>query len=91
MSGNTHFVSIEDTSYGGQIANRIGIKIKSMSLFRNVVVVVCILRNGLLLDTTLLKIEGNDYHEWQGDDSYLVQLILNKLGFVKKIFELPDA
>ena len=62
MSGNTHFVSIEDTSYGGQIANRIGIKIKSMSLFRNVVVVVCILRNGLLLDTTLLKIEGNDYN-----------------------------
>ena len=62
-----------------------------MSLFRNVVVVVCILRGGILLDTNLLKIEGDDYREWQGDDSYLVQFILNKFGFAKKIYELPDA
>lgn len=39
---------------------------------------------GIKLDETTLIIEGEDYLGWSNDDTYLENLVLNKLGLKKK-------
>lgn len=34
--------------------------------------------------TRYIEIKGSEYEDWGNDDSYIIDLILNKLGLIKK-------
>jgi hypothetical protein len=38
--------------------------------------------NNMLISTSYITIEGEDYLNWSNDDNYVIQFVANKLGFV---------
>lgn len=61
---------------------RVSVAVNSIVLFESVSLVVTLYDGEDVLETRLLKFEGEDYKGWKDDDTYLLLLTLERLGFV---------
>ena len=61
---------------------RVSVAVNSIVLFESVSLLVTLFDGENVLETRLLKFEGDDYKGWKDDDTYLLQLTLERLGFV---------
>ena len=60
----------------------IKINIMSLELFKSVTIVVSLLNNNdNIIDNKIIKLEGNDYLNWNNDDNYIKNIVLLKLGY----------
>ena len=59
------------------------ISVISVTLFTSAVIAVTLFdSNGKRIDRTLIKLTGDDYSLWQGDDNYLVTYVNNYISNV---------
>ena len=64
-----------------QITN-IKISVMSLQLFKSVTVVVSLFNNNdNIIDNKIIKLEGNEYSNWNNDDNYIKNIVLLKLGY----------
>lgn len=61
---------------------RVSVSVNSIVLFESVSLIVTLFDGEDVLETRLLKFEGDDYKGWKDDDTYLLKLTLERLGFV---------
>jgi hypothetical protein len=60
----------------------IKINIMSLELFKSVTIVVSLLNNNdNIIDNKIIKLEGNDYLNWNNDDNYIKNTVISKLGY----------
>jgi len=60
----------------------IKINIMSLELFKSVTIVVSLLNNNNnIIDNKVIKLEGDDYLNWNNDDNYIKNMVLSKLGY----------
>jgi hypothetical protein len=60
----------------------IKINIMSLELFKSVTIVVSLLNNNdNIIDNKIIKLEGNDYLNWNNDDNYIKNIVISKLGY----------
>lgn len=60
----------------------IKISIMSIELFKSVTIVVSLLNNDdNIIDNKVIKLEGNDYLNWNNDDNYIKNIVISKLGY----------
>jgi hypothetical protein len=69
---------------------RVSISVNSVILFESVTLLVTLYDGKDLLETRLLKFEGDDYKGWKDDDTYLLRLTLERLGFVSSPESAPE-
>ncbi len=74
-------VNVNDTPYVK--SNTIKIRIMSVELFNSISICASLFENNNLLDNKIFKIEGEEYKDWGNDDTYIIDLILSKLGMTK--------
>ena len=57
-----------------------------LTLFKQAILTIMLLnQSGGLVDIKVLQMNGRDYEQWNNDDNYVVEFVMNKLGFVKPI------
>lgn len=61
---------------------RVSVAVNSIVLFESVSLIVTLYDGEDILETRILKFEGDDYKGWKDDDAYLLRLTLQRLGFV---------
>lgn len=66
------------------VINNIEIRILNISLNNFVDLSVTMKQDGNYVDSKYMRIEGEEYQEWGNDDDYLENLVLQKLGLVRK-------
>ena len=72
--------------YPVKIINRVEIKIFNVELFKSVTVLATLCDDkDYIIDNKQIVIDGDDYANWSNDDSYLIDLVLLKLGLTKKV------
>jgi hypothetical protein len=77
-------VNVNDTPYvKSNTINNIKIRIMSVELFNSISICASLFENNNLLDNKIFKIEGEEYKDWGNDDTYIIDLILSKLGMTK--------
>ena len=77
--------------YPVRIISRIEIQIFNIELFKSVTVVVILCDDkDYVIDNKHIVIDGDDYANWSNNDSYLIDLVLTKLGLTKKVVVVPD-
>ena len=59
---------------------KIKINITSLELFKSVIIVVSLLNNNII-DNKVIKLEGDDYLNWNNDDNYIKNIVISKLGY----------
>ena len=58
------------------------VTVARLELFQSVTVSVLLKNGPTCVGVRTLTFEGPDYLAWNNDDSYLIDLVANKLGFV---------
>ena len=82
---NSLQVDINDFTLDTPVVTKIEIEVMEMALNSHVSFIVRYLNlAGNLLDTKIVKIEGAEYTAW-GDDNYITNLVLTKLGLTKTV------
>jgi hypothetical protein len=77
-------VNVQDSSYvKTNTINKVLIRIMNVDLFNSITVCATLFENTTLVDNKVFKIEGTEYSNWGTDDTYIVDLILSKLGMTK--------
>ncbi len=77
-------VNVQDSSYvKTNTINKVLIRIMNVDLFNSITVCASLFENTTLVDNKVFKIEGTEYSSWGTDDTYIVDLILSKLGMTK--------
>jgi hypothetical protein len=77
-------VNVHDSSYvKTNTINNVIIRIMNVDLFNSITVCASLFENKSLVDNKVFKIEGEEYANWGNDDTYIVDLILTKLGMTK--------
>jgi hypothetical protein len=66
------------------VINNIEIRILNISLNNFVDLSVTMKQDGNYVDSKYMRIEGEEYQAWGNDDDYLENLVLQKLGLVRK-------
>ena len=70
--------------YPVRIIHSIEIQIINLRLFEGVSVMVSLYdENNNIIENKMIDIVGNDYLNWSNDDSYLIDIVLNKLNLMK--------
>ncbi len=83
MSGTT--IDVVDKEYVTvDIVNKVEIRIINLQLGKFVDVSAVLKQNDRYVKNYTFHIEGEEYNSWGNDDEYLKNLILQKLGLVKK-------
>jgi hypothetical protein len=78
-------VNVQDSPYvRTNTINNINIRIISIELFTKLNVCVSLFENSQLVDNVNYQITGEEYSNWGNDDQYIVDLVLTKLGMIKK-------
>lgn len=74
-----------------KIINRVEIRFFNIDLFKSVTVVATLCDDkDYIIDNKHITIDGEEYANWSNDDSYLIDLVLVKLGLTKKTV-VPDV
>jgi hypothetical protein len=61
-----------------------------LTLFKQAILTIMLLnQSGGPVDIKVLQMNGNDYEQWNNDDNYVVEFVMNKLGFVKPVPQPP--
>ena len=77
-------VNVQDSSYvKTNTINKVLIRIMNVDLFNSMTVCASLFENTSLVDNKVFKIEGTEYSNWGTDDTYIVNLILSKLGMTQ--------
>jgi hypothetical protein len=77
-------VNVQDSSYvKTNTINKVLIRIMNVDLFNSITVCASLFENTSLVDNKVFKIEGTEYSNWGTDDTYIVNLILSKLGMTQ--------
>jgi len=77
-------VNVQDSSYvKTNTINNIIIRIMNVDLFNSITICASLFENKSLVDNKVYKIEGEEYSNWGNDDTYIVNLILTKLGMTR--------
>ncbi len=77
-------VNVQDSSYvKTNTINKVLIRIMNVDLFNSITVCASLFENTTLVDNKVFKIEGTEYSNWGTDDTYIVDLILSKLGMTQ--------
>jgi hypothetical protein len=77
-------VNVQDSSYvKTNTINNVKIRIMNVDLFNSITVCASLFENKSLVDNKVYKIEGEEYSNWGNDDTYIVNLILTKLGMTR--------
>ncbi len=77
-------VNVQDSSYvKTNTINKVMIRIMNVDLFNSITVCASLFENTTLVDNKVFKIEGSEYSNWGTDDTYIVDLILSKLGMTQ--------
>jgi hypothetical protein len=77
-------VNVQDSSYvKTNTINKVLIRIMNVDLFNSITVCASLFENTTLVDNKVFKIEGEEYSNWGTDDTYIVNLILSKLGMTQ--------
>ncbi len=77
-------VNVQDSSYvKTNTINKVLIRIMNVDLFNSMTVCASLFENTSLVDNKVFKIEGEEYSNWGTDDTYIVNLILSKLGMTQ--------
>jgi hypothetical protein len=66
------------------VINNIEIRILNISLNNFVDLSVTMKQDGNYVDSKYMRIDGQEYQAWGNDDDYLENLVLQKLGLVRK-------
>ncbi len=83
MSGTT--IDVVDKEYVTvDIVNKVEIRIINLQLGKFVDVSAVVKQFDKYVKNFMFHIEGEEYDNWGNDDEYLENLILQKLGLVKK-------
>jgi hypothetical protein len=78
-------VKVQDSPYvRTNTINNVNIRIISIELFTRLTVCASLFEGAQLVDNVTYQITGDEYNNWGNDDQYIVDLILNKLGMIKK-------
>ena len=78
-------VNVQDSSYvKTNTINKVMIRIMNVDLFNSITVCASLFENTTLVDNKVFKIEGAEYSNWGTDDTYIVNLILSKLGMTQE-------
>lgn len=81
---NNISVQVENSEYiKSSIINKVIIQVNSIELFKSITVVARLFNNDTLVDNKFFTIIDEEYANWGNDDSYIVNLILNKLGLTQ--------
>ena len=63
------------------IATKIDIRVTDIELFKSATMHVVLYDSNMnLIEVLYIKIDGDDYQKWQGDDSYVIQYVAKKIG-----------
>ena len=63
---------------------KIDISISDLKLNENVVLNTLLISDtGELIDSVNFTLEGEEYHRWSSDDTYIIDLVCEKLGLEK--------
>lgn len=82
---NSIQVDVTDFALEAPVVTKVEMEVMEMVLDSHVTMVVRYLNAaGNLLDNKFVKIEGDEYHAWGDDDSYITNLVLTKLGLTKQ-------
>jgi hypothetical protein len=65
-------------------ANNVDIRVINFNLGKSVTVNAVTKQGDNIIDIQTYDIIGQEYYDWGQDDSYLENLVLSKLGLVKK-------
>lgn len=77
-------VNVNDSSYvKTNTINNVIIRIMNVDLFNSITVCASLFENKSLVDNKVFKIEGEEYSNWGNDDTYIVDLVLTKLGMTQ--------
>ncbi len=77
-------VNVNDSPYvKNNTINNVVIRIINVELFNSISVCASLFENNNLIDNKIFKIEGQEYQDWGNDDTYIIDLILSKLGMTK--------
>jgi hypothetical protein len=77
-------VNVQDSSYvKTNTINKVLIRIMNVDLFTSMTVCASLFENTTLVDNKVFKIEGTEYSNWGTDDTYIVDLVLSKLGMTQ--------
>ncbi len=77
-------VNVQDSPYvKTNTINKVLIRIMNVDLFNSMTVCASLFENTTLVDNKVFKIEGTEYSNWGTDDTYIVDLILSKLGMTQ--------
>ncbi len=77
-------VNVQDSSYvKTNTINKVLIRIMNVDLFNSITVCASLFENTTLVDNKVFKIEGTEYSNWGTDDTYIVDLVLSKLGMTQ--------
>jgi hypothetical protein len=77
-------INVQDSSYvKTNTINKVMIRIMNVDLFNSISVCASLFENKTLVDNKVFKIEGEEYSNWGTDDTYIVNLILSKLGMTQ--------
>ncbi len=64
-----------------QLVKSVDLRVVNLQLFSSVTVAVCLYNeDGYVCDNRSVEISGAEYLAWNNDDSYLVNLVMTKLG-----------
>lgn len=83
---NQFKVEVQDFSYvKTNTINNISIRVSSIELFKNISLIVSLFENTTLIDNKSIIITGTEYDNWGSSDTYIIDLVLDKLGLSKKV------
>lgn len=66
------------------VINNVDIKVIDLNLGYSVDVACMKKQDNILVSTTMFNISGDEYKAWGNNDTYLEDIILNKLGLTRK-------
>lgn len=68
-----------------RVIHHIEIQILQLTLFQSVSLIVSLYdQNDHIIDNKVVAIEGQEYADWANNDQYLIDLVMAKLGLIKR-------
>lgn len=69
-----------------QLVKSVDLRVVNLQLFNSVTVAVCLYNeDGYVCDNRTVDISGDEYLAWKNDDTYLVNLVMTKLGLSPEV------
>lgn len=68
-----------------RVIHHIEIQILQLTLFQSVSLIVSLYdQNDHIIDNKVVVVEGQEYADWANNDQYLIDLVMAKLGLIKR-------